>query len=703
MTGAGASPAEARSEERRWRLRAASGGVSSLIRDRSGVGYLAVALGLAVTMAAACASSATPTPVASATPTPRPTSADQGVPTLRFAVSGDPSSLLPPARDADTRRIQGFIYDSLYRLDEALRPMPVLAADAPLVSKDGLRWSIPLRSDVTFSDETPLDAGDVVTTLRLARSRACPFGDVCRVAADHITDVKADGQNVIVTLSKPWSPLLATLLADLPILPADGLSASLERLIKGASSIDRKELGVAVDRIEGAVNAVECDGETPPAGCSPADHVTELTDWLTRAGANAPRPEQFADETGTVDEASHGIALLAAVDALSQVVGRPGAAATPRPSDGAADAAIDRLAMALPLLDLATAPIGTGAYRLASYSPGGRIVLEHRGPAETGVPRRVEATVLRDAAEAATALQSGQIDWLPSVAPELVPVLESDPTLIVTGRPSGAERAIVFNVRDWHPYADPSARQAFARCLDRDTLVTATLAQRGLPASTLVAPESWAADPGKPRAADPEAAAALLEAAGYTLGSDGVYARDGQRLASEVIIRSGRAELSAVMGAVSDGLAVCGIELRVREVPFSPDIILPQLEWPNAFDTYLATLALGVDPALDLGWLAGDRVTTEKDPGDANFGGWRDKPTNALLAAGEATIAEAKRRDTYVELQERLADLVPVWPLAHEAAYAAVSRGLIGADGRLLDPSQPGYERGIRDWRLAAP
>jgi peptide/nickel transport system substrate-binding protein len=338
-----------------------------------------------------------------------------------------------------------------------------------------------------------------------------------------------------------------------------------------------------------------------------------------------------------------------------------------------------------------------------SYSPGGRVVLERRSLATEGLPQRVEAIVFRDTAEAATALQSGQVDWLPSVAPEVVPVLEADPALVVAGRPSDAERAIVFNVRKGRPYADPTARQAFARCLDRDAMVAATLAERGLPASTLVAPGSWAAKTTKPKAADPKAARKLLEAAGYTAGPDGIYVRDDLRLASEIIIRPGRAELAALMDAVSDALAACGIELRVREVPFSPDLILPQLEWPNLFDTYLMTLALGVDPAIDLGWLAGSRVTTEANPGDANFGGWRDEKTDALLTAGETTSAEDKRRSSYLELQERLAELVPAWPLAYEAAYAAVSSRLTGRDGAPIDPSRPEYERGVLDWHLAPP
>src|SRR4029453_14796123 len=109
------------------------------------------------------------------------------------------------------------------------------------------------------------------------------------------------GQTVIVTLTKRWSPLLATLLADLPILPADGLAASLGRLVSGAKSVDRKALGTTVDRTGAAVNAVECDAEAPPAECAPAEHVTEIDDWLTRAGRPATPHTTFSDVTGAVE------------------------------------------------------------------------------------------------------------------------------------------------------------------------------------------------------------------------------------------------------------------------------------------------------------------------------------------------------------------------------------------------------------------
>ncbi|MGH3374257.1 MAG: hypothetical protein ACRDP6_05930, partial [Actinoallomurus sp.] len=192
------------------------------------------------------------------------------------------------------------------------------------------------------------------------------------------------------------------------------------------------------------------------------------------------------------------------------------------------------------------------------------------------------------------------------------------------------------------------------------------------------------------------------EAAGYILGADGVYERAGQRLAGEVLVRPGRADLAALASAMSVDLRGCGIELRVREVAFSSELILAQLEWPNTFDISLATIRTGPDPDVDLGWLGSAHVTTQLDPGDANFGGWNDAVTDSLLAEGDGRLSGLARAAAYRSLQAHLAAGSPVVPLVLDVAYAAVSSRLRLVDGA-VDPSLMTYESGVDDWTLAAP
>jgi ABC-type transport system substrate-binding protein len=607
---------------------------------------------------------------------------------LRFAIAGEPSGFLPPALDAGTARIQHFLYDALYRLDEQLRPQPDLAADPPSVSDDGLTWTIALRTGVSFSDGSTLAAVDVVTTYGLAMSAACPFAALCAVAHTNLAGVVVDtAGRVEFRLRAPFASLQAELLAQLPILPSAALTASVARLVAGAADMDPASLAGTVEGILAATTAETCLVPSPPLGCDPADHIDALMALAAAAHLAPLEGRRFVDDAGRPDRSAYGAALLAAARDLVTVL-------------TSSDA--EQLAAALPLLDLGAVPIGTGPYRLSRYEPGAFVELERRKPGRAGEPTRIRAVVMRDPTAAVTALLSGELDWLPDVAPEMASVLAGDPTVRVAARPSGTLRAIVFNVREGHPFADPFVREAFVRCLDRTALVSRATDGRGLPAASLVAPASWAfAPPPSPRA-DPAAARELLETAGFRVAADGIYARAGQRLSGEILVRPGRADLAALGAAMSVELRDCGIDLAVREGAFISQLILSQLEWPNAFDIFLAAIRTGSDPDIDLGWLAGAHVTGPANPGDSNFGGWSDPAMDRLLAEGEATLRSGPRAAAYAAAQARLAAASPVWPVAHDLAYGAVSVRL-RTDAGPVDPARMTYERGIDGWILAAP
>ncbi|MGH2468247.1 MAG: ABC transporter substrate-binding protein, partial [Candidatus Limnocylindrales bacterium] len=262
---------------------------------------------------------------------------------------------------------------------------------------------------------------------------------------------------------------------------------------------------------------------------------------------------------------------------------------------------------------------------------------------------------------------------------------------------------IVFNVRPGHPYADPAARLAFATCLDRaGDLATATgghgfLAQGPVPAA------SWAADPapGWP-AYDPVAARAILAGAGWTRGPDGIMARAGLRLSSQLYIRTGRADLLAFATAAAAQLKGCGIALQV--VPQDPGglLLLAQLEYPNTFDTVLISRPAGPDPDADLGLLHSRHITTAANPADGNIGGWSDPAADALIDAAAASADAAGRADDYRQLQVLLTRAVPILPVSWDATGSGIAdRVHLGATP--VDPSLAGYDADVLAWRLAGP
>ncbi len=125
------------------------------------------------------------------------------------AIIGEPPTLDPMMSTADVVSIvtQHF-FETLYTFDENWRVVPLLAADMPTVSDDGLTYTIALRDGITFHDGSTMDAGDVVASLNRWQEVATRG----RGLADQIASVEApDDSTVVITLTESYAPLLSLL------------------------------------------------------------------------------------------------------------------------------------------------------------------------------------------------------------------------------------------------------------------------------------------------------------------------------------------------------------------------------------------------------------------------------------------------------------------------------------------------------------
>ncbi len=650
---------------------------------------------LAAVLASAGCLSASPSPP-SASPSPVPTSTPLQEPVVpggrpqifSFAVGGEPTLFSPAATDAPSRRVNALLYSALYRLDGALRPVPDLAAGLPVVAPDGVTWSVSLRAGLRFHDGSPLTAADVVFTYRLALSANCPFGEgICGAVAERLAAVDPAGaESAVFRLRARSAPFLSLGLAALPILPEKAVRASSARLEATVRRVDRTKVTQLTERIAAATNAERCIAETPPHECDIASYAAELEATLRTAGIALPEQARFRQPGGEADRQLYASTLLAMVEGLASSL---------QTRD------IDALAAAFPLLDFQRRPVGSGPYALVEYRPAQTVELVRKAPANgTGVPGRARAVILVDPSAAATALRTGDVDWLPEVSADEVPTLEDERNVRVAGRPGSIYRAIVFNVRPGRVYAELAARQAFAGCLEREATIRQATSGRAALAWSPTSPASWAhrRSPIFPRP-DPAAAQALLRAAGWRRGPDGIQVKNGVRLSSRIYVRSSRGDQLAFAQSASEQLRRCGIELRVEELGFSGDALLRQIGYPNDFDTYLAENRLGLDPHEDFAIFHTRRITTRANPGDSNFGGWSNRQADLLIDGAAAELNPVRRVQLYHQLQDILARELPLYPLWYETSYAGLSPRVIRPEGE-IDLRSPFYDWDVDRWRL---
>lgn len=152
--------------------------------------------------------------------------------TISVATIGEPPTLDPMASTADLVGIlTQHMFETLYTFDAKWNVTPLLADTLPQVSTDGLVYTIPLRSGVTFHDGSKMDSSDVVASLK----RWTETASRGKQAAKLITSIEApDANTVRITLKQPYAPLAALLAMNnsaAVVMPKGKMAAPLTEFI----------------------------------------------------------------------------------------------------------------------------------------------------------------------------------------------------------------------------------------------------------------------------------------------------------------------------------------------------------------------------------------------------------------------------------------------------------------------------------------
>ena len=600
----------------------------------------------------ACASSApsprpvTPTVLPSAAPTAATAAPSPAEQTLTMALDEDPTGQLSNvATGASTRKAAAFLYNGLYGLDEHLDPMPVLAAGPPTVSADGLTWTVRLRDDVRFQDGTALGADDVVQTYGMARSPRCQFNDsLCLFRANVLDRIEqVDDLTVAFTL-RTRLPSFAALYLGIWIESKDAIDASYGRFTANVPPV--ADIGAFLDKV-----VVEESRPTGPDGADGKPTVDygrlreEGEDLLRSAGIAFPRESAHTTD-GIFDERAYVRDVIARIRALDVSF---------------TDRTIDAMAAAYPYLDFQDRPVGTGPFTFDTSTSGAGATFAANDDYFLGEPniKRLILPIVGSDAEGAQALADGTIDWDPRIGGAAYEPIKDDEGLKFVEYLDLSFFGLSFNL---HPetgglFLDRNLRQAVASCIDRPSTAVAATDGQGAAIYTEIPPISWAypTDGLETYPLDRDRARQLIEASGWTTGSDGIYRKDGRRLATVVAVREGFPERSRWLQSVSEQVRECGIDLTYEEVSFAR--ILGMIEvYPHinaavprsrfSFDAYFGGFGVAFDPDPFSLYHSSECSSAER-PTTLNYICYANPAVDRLIEAGRAEFDQAKRAEIY--------------------------------------------------------
>jgi ABC-type transport system substrate-binding protein len=592
----------------------------------------------------ACAVSPPATPTSSVVPGANGSTIVIGLPIPPFAASpfvkiSNAFGFRPPLR---AEIVTQLVYNGLYRYDDSLSPVPDLAAEPCNVAPDLVTITCSLVA-ATFHNGALLTADDVAFTYDLARrDPKCRFG-FGECLGSKLASVRAiDGRTVEFRLTVPDATFLTLALPSVMIDSRHVVEEAYAPLGERAQDLDAADYRRGAEEIATELEAAEPDCGRPLAN---ADAL------FADAGLEPLPRDQFNGADGQFDACLYAEETQVLLEDIAASLDATG---------------LDAIALAYEALAFNRSPIGTGPWRFVSVEDGTRAIFEafdgyHRGPPAT---RRVEFRVIRDSSAALAGLRSGELDWVP-LPPDLFGQIEGESNLQFVSYPNSIYFVLAYNLRPGMLFADRDVRTAVDLCIDKPATVDAATHGTGDVVYSPIEPASWAYEPNLPRPErDVAGARRLIENAGWVAGADGVYAREGGRLAADVYIRADDAQRLAFVDLLADQLRDCGIEFT--SVPANGDALLDAVaEYPHIMpgaDEPFEAVFIGFNTAYDPHdetWHSRS-VSSAEQPDGANFMGFSNAEVDALLDAGIATYDQRERARIYRDFQMILAREKPV-------------------------------------------
>ncbi|TDP63878.1 peptide ABC transporter substrate-binding protein [Roseateles toxinivorans] len=347
-------------------------------------------------------------------------------------------------------------------------------------------------------------------------------------------------------------------------------------------------------------------------------------------------------------------------------------------------------------------PVGTGPYKFVDFKPGDMV----RGAINTSYHfdnrpffDTIEMKGGGDAVSAARAvIQTGEFDyaWNMQVEDEILKRLEAGGRGKVTITPGGNIEFIVLNMADpWtevdgerahpksrHPImSDQAVRQALNLLVDRGAVQEFIYGRTGVAtANFLNNPERFRSKTMKWEF-NVDKASAVLEAAGWKKGNDGIREKGGKKLklVFQTSINAPRQKTQAI---IKQAAQKAGVDLELKAITssvyFSSDVGNPDTYTKFFCDVEMYTTTM-TQPDAELfmnQFVSWEFSTKENKWQGRNIARWKNDEYDKAFRAAENELDPVKRAALFIRMNDLICSDPVVIPVVYRPRVAAVASKL---------------------------
>ena len=359
--------------------------------------------------------------------------------------------------------------------------------------------------------------------------------------------------------------------------------------------------------------------------------------------------------------------------------------------------------------------VGNGMYRIKSYAPNQRIILEknpfywREDDQGNNLPyiENIVWQVIENTDNQLLNFRSGKLDTI-KVAAEMFPLLKREENrgkyTIYNGGPTSTSSFICFNINQGKnaqgkPLVDPiksrwfnnkAFRQAMAYGINREAMTNNIYRGLGAPQYSpipVTSPFYLSPEEGlKIYNYDPEKARKLLLGAGFKYNQNGeLLDSEGNQVEFTLLSSAGRKVREQMATQINQDLAKLGIKINMQFLSFNTYV--RKLSLSKDWEVYLGGFTGGsIEPHGGYNiWSVNGRLHTfnqGSQPGDEKIEGWKvndwEQQIDDLYIQASQVFDEDKRKEFYGQAQQIIADELPFIYMVNPLEFDAIRNRIKG-------------------------